>query len=149
MAIVSDIQDALKAQVATLLGADWHELTHRHVLEKNADRIRSNGYGVLALGAFSVSGVTNYYTVQHTFEVILTGTIPSSVDDSDRETVLKTLFDKADIIFKNTLGGKLSLPATILVINNPEISQPEIFETEAFVALRFRMDVTYRSGALV
>lgn len=148
MAIVTDIQAQLKGQVATVLGADWKELTHVYDLPKNADRIRKNGYGVRPLQAVSTSGVTTYYTMSQTMEVILTDTIPNQADDSDKETAFNTLFDKADAIFKNVLGGKLSSPAFILVINNPEVSQPEVFEQESFVALRLRLDVVYRSGAL-
>lgn len=148
MAIVTDIQTQLKAQVASVLGASWQELTHVYELEKNADRVRKNGYGVRPLQAVSTSGVTTFYTMSQTMEVILTDTIPSQADDSDKEAAFNTLFDRGDAILKNVLGGKLSSPSFILVINNPEVSQPEIFEQESFVALRIRLDVVYRSGAL-
>lgn len=149
MAIVTDIQNELTSAIESVLGSSWSALTHVYELEKNADRIRKQGYGVRPLQAISTSGVTNFYTMSQTMEVILTDTIPSQSDDSDKEASFKTLFDKADDILKNILGGKLNQPSFILVIHNPEISQPEVFEEESFVALRVRLDVVYRSGALV
>lgn len=148
MALVTDMQNQLKATVATVLGADWKELTQVYQVEKNTDRVRFRGYGVRPLGSRVEDGVTRFYTMAQTMEVILTRTIPSDVNDSQRETAINELFDKVDGIFKNVLGGKLSSPEFILVINNPDVSEPEIFETESFVALRLRMDIVYRSGAL-
>ena len=84
--IVSDIVSGMRTVISTALGAGWQELRNWYNVEKNDVRSAAQAYNVRPLSASPVDGVMKYYTVDHTFEVILSDVIARGNDDSEKET---------------------------------------------------------------
>ena len=146
MGIVSDIITQAKARMASLLGATYSELSYVYELTKNNQRQLKLGYGMRPLSATAAEGVTNFYTMSHSFEVILTDVFAKDTDDSEKITKFDTMYENADMIFKDLLGAKINLPLVVLTVNGQELLEPEVFRDDNFLALRMQINVIYRSA---
>lgn len=145
---VSNIVTNTKELIATTLGATYQELAHVYEVTKNNIRNAKLAYGVRSLSADPVSTVTQTYTLDHLFEIILTDTAPrSGTSDAQLQASFMTMFNKADEIFKAMVNTKISLPLSVLNIFDPRILEPEIIDGETKMAvLRMQVTVKYRSA---
>lgn len=143
---VQQIIAQVKSLCASTLGAEYQELRRVHEVEKNSFRDAKLAYGVRPLGAVNAETVTRSYTLDHTFELILTSNVARNDDDSQHEDVMETLFDNADEMFKAMVNTKLSLPLVVMSVQEPGISDPEILDDQKVVVLRMQFVVKYRSN---
>ena len=144
-ALVSNILTQTKSVISTELGATYQELPFIYDVSKNNLRRAEKAYGVRPLSALPTEGVTKVYTLDHDFEVILSDTFARGDSDSQRETALNTMYDKADEIFKALIATKINLAATVLHVFGPTLSEPEFFDDNKMVILRMQYTVKYRS----
>lgn len=146
-AIVSDIISGSRTVIANALGAGWQTLRHWYTSpELNDIRSAKQAYNVRPLGAISVDGVNRYYTVDQTFEVILTDTMARIGSDTELETALLTLYNKADEIFKAMHNSKVNGTAGVLLVAEPSLSEPEFFNDNKLILLRLQYVVKYRGA---
>ena len=143
--IVENIVDNSKSTAATVLGAGYKELRFVYAVEKNDIRSAEKAYSVRPLSAIPAESTVKAYTVDHQFELVLTDTIGRSDDDTQRTDALMVMYDKIDEIFKAFINTKLSLPATVLWVSSPSISEPEFVLDNKLVILRMQYTVKYRS----
>ena len=87
-----------------------------------------------------------YYTVDHTFELILTDIWARDQDDSEREAVLETLYNKADEIFKDLHNSKVNGTANVLSVFDPTLLEPEFFDDKKIIVLRMQVTIKYRGA---
>lgn len=145
-ATVTSILTAGKAQMATTLGATWHELSNVYDLARNNLRAGAKGYGMRPLGADDTDTVTRAYDLIHTFETVLMDTVARQNDDSQAETVIGTLYDKQDEIFKVFARLNINLAGTVIYVARPSLNEPEFVGGGKFVALRQQFQVRYRQS---
>lgn len=146
MAIVSDIISALETLAATTFGATYQRLKFVYDVGKNDERGAKLGYGVRPLAAIPVEGLMKTYTVDHTFELVMTDTIARTLDDNERRTAVNTMYDKGDSFFKAVVNTKLNNPSVVWVTQSPSFSEPEFLDDHKFVILRMQFVVKYRSS---
>lgn len=145
--LVTDILTNIKSVMATTLGGTYQEIPYVYDLSKNNDRTAELGYSARVLDGTPASGVNRVYTMDHRFELILTHSIVrGGSQDTNITTAITTMHNKADEIFKAMIHTKISLSSTVLDISVPTFSEPEIFERQKIVALRFQVTVKYRSA---
>lgn len=142
--LVQDIVEAFESEIATELGATYSELIYKYDIEKNSFRTNDKRYGVIPLFAETVEGVLCHYTMDQTFQVVLTHGYVSGVDSSDKESKLFLLYDKMSEITKMAYSKKLGLSSTVLNINPVSIDDPEFLEENKVVILRGNYVVRYR-----
>jgi hypothetical protein len=143
-ATVTTIMTEIKSLAASSLGNAWHELPNSIDLKGNDSRRGSKGYGVRPLGAADAPSVTNSYSLDHVFEVVLMDRNPRKDDESQAMAVLGDLYDKQDEIYKSLVRTKVNLGGTVLLVSNPSLSDPEFVNGREFVALRQQFNVRYR-----
>lgn len=142
---ITDITNSIKSEVATELGAAYKELAYVEDVAKNSLRTSNDRYGVRALVASQLPGVTKNITLNQEFEVILTkGYIESSIDDTSQ--VSKSLDLRAEFlsIYKRLVNGKAGLPGTVLNITDLILAEPEYLEDDKVVIQRASMSIQYR-----
>ena len=144
MNLVEQINTALKTQVTTVLGPTYKELQYIFDVGKNSERGLTSAYGVRPLSASNAVGVTRYYTLDQSFEVILTGIAARTVNDTDKFNLIFTLYDKVDQILNQCFLTKLGLPNIVLLVDSPSINEIEFFDENQFIVLRFSLNVKYR-----
>ena len=144
-AIVSNIITQTKLIAQTELGASYQELRFVQDVARNHLRGARLSFGVRPLGAIPVSTVTNYYTVDQTFEIILADSIARKDDDSEKEASLGEMYDQADEIFKAMINSKINLAASVLSVSQPTYLEPEIYDDQSMVVLRMQCVVKWRS----
>lgn len=147
MNIVEQINDGVTSEVASALGAGYSELSYLLDVQKNNFKTNTKRYGVRPLSGSTASGVTRQYTLDHSFQVILTHDYfsnPSNDQDQRDKTFL--LFDKLDEIMKNLFINKAGLPSIILNIDSVSIAEPEYFDEEKVVVLRADFNIKYRQA---
>lgn len=143
--IVEQIITAGKSQLSTTLGASYSELDYVIELEKNNFRNRTTRYGFIPLGADTGESVINkVYTLDHSFQIILTQPTFNRQNDAGLISATNTLYDKMDDIFKDFMNKKLGLNTIILNIQEPSIEEPEYLEDNDLVALRGNVVIKYR-----
>lgn len=144
--IVSDIITAAESLAATTFGATYQRLVFVYDVGKNTVNQAKLAYGVRPLAAIPVDGVMKTYTVDHTFELVLTDTIARALSDDERRSTLNTMYDKADEFFKAAVNTKLSNPNVVWVVQSPSMSEPEFLDDHKYVILRMQFVVKYRSS---
>lgn len=143
-ATVKNILDAWRSTSATSLGAGYQLLAHVYDVSKNNIRQARLAYGVRPLKADPVTTVNRTYTLDQTFEIILTDTVARAADtDAQVTTVLETMYNKADEIFKLAVNTHLALPTQVLNVFDPRLLEPEIIDGETKVVV-FRMQATVK-----
>lgn len=144
---VVSITDQVNAICADTLGGNWHQLPHAYSLELNDLRMATKGYGVVSLAASSTTTLTNYYTLDHTFELILTDCTARTRDESDAAEVIGLLYDKQDEVLKQMILTKLNLAGTVLLVNPSGMSEPDFIGSDRrVIALRQQFIVKYRQA---
>ena len=143
---VSQILTQAKAIAAATLGTGWNELPYVLDVSKNDERRAKQGYGVRPLPANEAPSVTNSYALDHGFELVLMGSVAKPDDESQAMTLIGTLYDKQDEIFKSMARAKLNLPGTVLLVSQPALSEPEILASGKLIALRQQFNVRYRQA---
>lgn len=144
--IVQDILTNVKSTASTVLGALYKELRFVYSIEKNDLRSTEKAYSCRPLSASPAETITRHYTLDHQFELVLTDTIGRADDDTQRFDALHVMYDKADEIFKELVNTKLGLPATVLLVTSPSMSEPEFINDNKLVILRMQFTVKYRSA---
>lgn len=145
--LVENINDALTTLVGTELSTGYSVLNYIHTIEKNFLNGSKNRYGVRPLNASSASGVTRVYTLDHSFQIIITSEyINSGVDDIAQREETFVLYDKMDEVFKAAYLTKVGLPNTILNIDNISIQEPEYLDAHNVVVLRADFNIKYRQA---
>jgi len=142
---VEQILTQTKSIITNALGADYQELRYIYDIEKNNLREARLAYGVHPLDAASADTVTCYYTLDHSFEIILTDTFARGDSDAQRETALNTMYNKADEIFKDMVSRKVNLPTLVLNVFEPGLGNPEFLDDNKFIVLRMGYSIKYRS----
>lgn len=147
-AVVSDIVTGIRAVASNALGASWQELRYWYEIDKNDIRTAALAYNARPLGAIPVDGAMKFYTVDQTFELILTDVITRGLGDSERETALLQLYDKADEIFKDLHNTKVNGTAGVLLVSQPSLAEPEFLDDKKIIVLRMQFVVKYRGSTL-
>jgi len=146
--IVSDIVSGVRTVASTALGAGWQTLRNWYEVDKNDVRSAAQAYNVRPLGAIPVDGAMKFYTVDQTFELILTDVIARGHGDSERETALLVLYNKADEIFKDLHNTKVNGTSGVLLVSQPSLAEPEFLDEKKIIVLRMQFVVKYRGSTL-
>ena len=141
--IVTDIFNAIKNESQTILGVEYVALRNIFNPELEDNRNSYKAFGVKHGAAQSADGITRVYTLDHKFEVLLVNRAPTRDDDAAIQVVINELYNKADDLLRNFFLKKLGLSAIILIIDQPELSDPEILANDA-VLLRVGFNIKYR-----
>jgi len=117
----------------------------RKVLQPELNDLRSvsRAFGVTHGDAISADGVTRHYTLDHTFNLILTDRIVDRDNDAAVQSVFNSLYDRADKVLVKIISSKIGLPSIVLSIDEPSFSAPEVLENVAAV-LSVSFVVKYR-----
>ena len=144
--VVSQIRSAIETQVKSVGSlTDADKLRYVFDIEANDKRVLENGWHVLPLDAVNAAGVNKFYTLDQSFEIILTKTAPRQQDDDQALTAIDDLYSLADDLFKDMLDTQLGL-SFVLVVFDPSISAPELVLEGSAVALRIQLTVKYRQS---
>ena len=140
-----DITNAIDTEIANELGATYGTLPYLEDVSKNNFRSNNNRYGVRALTANQVPGVTKNVHITQTFEVVLTkGYYESNLDDAKQ---VDTAYDNQENlldIYKRLVNTRAGIPGTVLNIQNLVVSEPEYLVDEKVAVQRATMDITFR-----
>lgn len=140
-----DIRDSMLSEIATELGATYKQLAYLEDVEKNNFRTNNDRYGVRALTANEVPGVTKNVHITQTFEVVLTkGYYESSLDDTEQVEKAYDNRENALDIYKRMVNTHAGLSGTVLNITNLVVEEPEYLLEEKVAVQRATMDITYR-----
>lgn len=147
--IVEQINDAIETRMAAVLSTGWTELKYKFSVNLNSFRDNAQRYGCIPQGMSAVEGVTRSYTVDQTFQLILTTEYVNKQNDSALQTSTFLLYDKMDAILKDLYLTKITL-GTSIILNTPtfDIEAPEVLDEENVVALRLNLTVKYRQPVL-
>jgi len=141
---VTSILSQIKSIASETLGVAWQEMPNVYKLSEADSRRGPKSYGVKPLAASNSPTVTNAYALDHQFELILMDRFTRKNDSSQADAVIGDLYDKQDEIFKSMVRLKLNMAGTVLIISEPELSEPEFINGQEFVALRQQFNVRYR-----
>lgn len=145
--LVEQINDSLTSILATEAGAGYEELDYIINISKNAWDRNKDRYGVRPLDASTAAGVTNVYTLDHDFEIILTSEyVNSGVDDVDQREKTFVLYDKMDEFYKAAYLRKAGLPSIVLYVSEIDMDEPEYLEDNQVVVLRASVTIKYRNA---
>lgn len=145
--LVSQIHAGILAQCSTTLGATYHKMRRPYAPDQEDLRSAKKCYGVIHNAAVNAEGVTRVYTLDHGFTILLMTTVVQTMDDDDIQVQINDLYDKADDLLSDLVSSKINLPAIVLVVNEPGLSEPEILANKA-VLLRVSFNVKYRSSVV-
>lgn len=143
-ATVGNILGEMKVLAAAYLGTDWQEMPNVYDLTKCDARRNAKSYGARPLAASDVGTVTNAYALNQGFELVLMDTLPRKSDSSQATAIITDLYDKHDEIFKAMVRVKMNLGTVVMIVNEPQLSEPEFINGQEFVALRQQFNVRYR-----
>ena len=141
--IVKTIFDQIESMAQTELGSSWRKLRKVFAPVDNEFRGVENAFKCRHGGAFSADGVTRYYTLDHSFQVLLMRRFVDRGDDHNIQTTINDLYDKADELLTLFIKSRLQLPTTVLHVFNPSIGEPEVLANNS-VLLTVGFDVKYR-----
>lgn len=147
MDVINDLRDNILDRVLFCLGSAYSKLSFSHNIESNKFNQAKKRYGVNALSASQTNGVINSNTLNHSFEIVLTDTYQcgQELNDENRHDVAGNLFDKALSIYKDLQKNKNALTTNCLIVNEFSSDEPEYFEEEKIVILRFKLNVKYQN----
>lgn len=144
--VVQDIVNNSRTVISAQLGDTWQELRHWYDVTKADYRSGTKGYNVRPLDASEDVTVNRFYTVDQGFELILVDTVARAQGDTERETVLFEMYNQIDEIFKDLVNTKINGTTNVLLVNGPNISEPEFLDENKFVVLRMQYTVKYRGA---
>lgn len=140
-----DIRDSLEAEIAAELGVEYRKLAYLENIDKNSFRTNNKRYGVRALAASEVPGVTKNVHITQSYEVVLTQAyLDSNLDDVKQVERAYDNQSKILDIYKRMVNNKGGLPGVILNIQNLVVAEPEYNEEEKVAVQRATIDITYR-----
>jgi hypothetical protein len=140
-----DIKEAMESEIQAELGVSYKPLAYIEDVQKNSFRTSSDRFGVRALTGNQVSGVTRYFTITQSFEVVLSkGYIESAIDDS--EQVEKAYDNRENVlaIYKRLVNNKCGIPSVVMNVFTLTVSEPEYLVEDKVAVQRATMDITYR-----
>lgn len=143
--VMRDIKEAMESEIQAELGVSYKPLAYIENVEQNSFRTSSERFGVRALTALQIPGVTKFYTFTQSFEIVLSkGYTESSIDDS--ELVSKSFDNRENLlsIYKRLINNKAGLPSVVLNVFNMSIAEPEILSEDKVVVQRATVDINYR-----
>jgi hypothetical protein len=143
-ATVGSIITEIKSVASSKLGSEWKEVPNVYKLSGTDTRRGSKSYGARPLAAGSTGTVTNAYALDHQFELVLMDVFPNKSDSAQAEAVISNLYDKQDEIFKQIARSKINLPTTVMLVSEPQLSEPEFINGQELIALRQQFNVRYR-----
>lgn len=145
--LVEQIANSMETQIASVVGSEYAELDYKFDVSKNDFFNNKQRFGVIPQGASTGLSITKVYTLDHSFEVILTHDyINKDKTDADQRRVTYELFDKLDEIFKQLYRSKAGLTNIVLNIGELTVSEPEFLDEESLAILRAQLLVTYRNA---
>jgi hypothetical protein len=146
MNIIEQINDAIEVRVAAVLPAAYKELEYIQDVNKNGEFLNKQRYGVRPLAGEGINTITNSYTANQVFEVILTHDYVNQQDDSDQRAKMFLLLDEVDTILKDVIKSKVGLNSIVLKIDDFTIVETEFIEEESLVVQRLQLTVQYRQA---
>ena len=144
--IIEQINDAIEVRVLAVLGSPFLELDYVIVVDKNHFLNNKQRYGVRPLAGDSILTVTNTYTANQVFEIIITHDYVNQNDDTDQRAKMFLLQDKVDSLLKDIIKTKVGLNNIILKIDEFVIAEAEFIEEESLVIQRLQLTVQYRQA---
>jgi len=145
MAIVKEIQDAIKPIIESITGRS--QIDYEYNVELNSDRGYENGFGFIPLSASFVSGRSiGFTTMDHTFQVILTDDFLNSDDDTSQNISIMDMYDDSESLLKQLQKSRLVLPTNtnrVLLISGASIDEPEVSSDNSTVVLRINFNINY------
>jgi len=141
--IVKQINDALEARVAAKIGTSYKELAFKLNVAANAWSGSNKNYGVIPKEAVSINTITNSYTADQPFEVILTHGYVNNQNDKEQIAKQFILYEKIDLIIKDLLPSKLGLNSIVLKTGPFTIQETEFID-DSIVVQRLQLTVQYR-----
>jgi len=146
--VVGTIHAGILTRAAVVL-TGWSKLVFVHDLTRNATGTAANRYGVRVLDGQQVPGATCAYTVDQSFELVLTTAWVSTVDgDNALTTAINTLEQKAHAVFTNLIKTKCGATTVVLQVRDLNLGEAELIEDDKMIALRARFTVQYRVSTL-
>jgi hypothetical protein len=144
--IVDQIHGAIETSVATVLGANYQKMRRIYNPSENDLRNSKSSYSVLHGAASSSIGITNHYTLDHSFRIQVMTTFIDRLDDANIQDEINSLYSKIDDILVNMHLTKLGLPSIVLVVNEPSIDEPQVLFENTAVLISFGINVRYRKA---
>jgi hypothetical protein len=148
MNFVEQINDAIKARMAIVLGSPYKELDYVLDVSSNNFRNSATRYGVRPLESSPSEGVLRSVTLDHTFQIILVDPFVNRDNDLAQREITFTQYAKMDDIYKDLLGSKAGLSNIILLVSSPSTAEPEYLEEENVAILRGNIPIKYRRTIL-
>lgn len=146
---IGDIVASLESEIATTLGSSYKKLEYLIDVQKNNFRTSSDRYGVRALEASEIPGVTKYTTFTQSFEVVTTKSYyESALDDSEQVQAGLDLRANMLDMYKDITNAKGGLPAVILNITDLVMAEVEYLTEDKVAVLRSTMNISYRLNLL-
>lgn len=143
--VLRDIKEAMETEIQAELGSAYKPLAYVEDVQKNSFRTSSERYGVRALSGTQVPGVTRYFTITHSFEVVLSkGYIESALDDSEQTTKAFDNRENLLAIYKRLVNNKCGIPSAVMNVFNLVVAEPEYLVDDKVAVQRATMDITYR-----
>ena len=145
--VVEQIKDAALARTSTVLGTSYRQLEYVRDLEKNNNKGKTKGYGIIVGEATpSDDGINRSFQFDHTFTVVLTEHIERKKNERDQETAALSLATAMDSIVKDFQEKRLGLPSLVIQVQHPTIEEREVLEDGSTVVLRASFPVIYRQA---
>jgi len=144
--IIEQINTAISDRVVATIGPTYIELAYIFDVTKNNFFGNNKRFGVRPLTADSVDTITNTYTADQPFEIILTHGFINQSNDKDQRAKVFLLTDRIDVLLKDIIKSKAGLNNIILKINEFSILEPEFLEEDKVVILRLQLTVQYRQA---
>ena len=142
---VEQIVESMESIIGTTLGATYKKLSYKFNVEQNDFVRNKKRYGVVPLDAESAITAMRYYTINHTFQVILIDDYKNvGGNDKKQEQVLFSLYDKLDDITENLYNKKLGISNIVYYVTLSSKEEPEFIEEDNVIALRANYVVQYR-----
>ena len=140
----SSIIDSLRAEVATILGADYQRLSYVHDVSKNDTRGIIKGYGVRGLSGSELDDlIGKNISIEQTYEIILTNDlITNGSTDVHIDNEVKSLQDNAQLIYEQIVYKKFN--PNIILVSGLSLDEPEILEEDNGIVQRFSVTIRYR-----
>lgn len=146
---VRDIRNSMETLIQTTLGSGYKKLQFVEDVTKNNFRTNSERYGVRALTANEVPGVTKTVQVTQSFEVVLTKAYyESNLDDTEQLEASLDNFENIHDIYKEIVNQRAGLPSIVLNTTDMLVSEPEYIEESKVAILRATINITYRFSLL-
>ncbi len=127
-----------------ILGVEWKKVKYLEDLDLNGQMSQNKVFGIRALAASEVSGVTKFVTLSQTFELVLVRSkLTNATGDS---AYLELSYDNrrdALCVYKELAYTRLG-GAQVLLVSDLELLEPEYIEGGKVVVQRAQFNVTYR-----